>query len=145
MTTRPLSPLTMLLSRVSHLYLHLVINHQDGKMRRLTNGPCTHLSRNGLTVFSTRRRSKRSILEVEGKLLWLGRNGTQGWKSRRSWRRQMIWRGKGNCKAKLHARWVWVSRPCTGGAKRRTSPIGRAAGTTELRNSSSKIHGCGDW
>jgi len=28
---------------------------------------------------------------------------------------------------------------------RRVSPIGRAAGAPELLNSSSKIHGCGDW
>ena len=43
---------------------------------------------------------------------------------------------------------------CTDGARRRlglslhsrrVSPIGRAAGATELRSSSSKIHACGNW
>src|SRR5262245_63078540 len=41
-----------------------------------------------------------------GKLLWL--STTRGWKSRRSWRRQMVWRGKGSCKAKLRALGVSV-------------------------------------
>src|SRR5262249_5269392 len=36
---------------------------------------------------------------VECKLLWLKREGIQGRKSRRSWRRQMNWRHEGNCKA----------------------------------------------
>src|SRR5215831_12322717 len=51
-------------------------------------------------------RPKRRISEVEYKLLWLSRKGTRGSKSRRSWHTQLIWRGKGNRKAKLRARWV---------------------------------------
>jgi hypothetical protein len=53
------------------------------------------------------------------------------------------------------ARTLGVSvMPCTGGAKRRLGlslytrwvrSMGRAAGATELLNSSSKIYGCGDW
>src|SRR6516165_9865698 len=36
-----------------------------------------------------------------GRVEWLKREGIQGRKSRRSWRRQMNWRREGNCKAKL--------------------------------------------
>jgi hypothetical protein len=79
-------------------------------MRRLTNGPRIHPSRNKLDhLFEQAKftsRPKRRISEVEYKLLWLSRKGTRGSKSRRSWHTQLIWGGKGNRKAKLRARWV---------------------------------------